>query len=80
MCQPHRSRTPHPPATRDPAPNQASIGCPPQGKLFRLVKSDETTWFIEDGTLKVLLSKQVDKPWKQLWDPASLAIEKPKDD
>lgn len=62
------------------APNQASIGRPPQGKLFRLVKSDEMNWYIEDGTLKVLMTKQIDKPWKQLWDPASVSIEKPKDE
>ena len=80
FCRPRDSHMRRPSAMRNPVPSQASTGRPPQGKLFRLVKSDETTWFIEDGTLKVLLTKQVDKPWKQLWDPASESLEKRKDD
>jgi len=47
-----------------------------EGKLFKLIRSDETHWYIEDRILKVTLSKQVQKHWKKLWDPDA----KPKDE
>merc|ERR1712232_1106431 len=44
-----------------------------EGKLFKLVKSGETTWYIEDRTLKILLTKQIEKHWKKLWDVEELS-------
>lgn len=49
-----------------------------EGKLFKLIKSSETTWYVEDRVLKILLTKQLEKHWKRLWEGTEELVKKDK--
>ena len=63
------ARSPPPPLRRSPAPPFArSARLPAHGESLSAPKA-RACGVAEDRVLKVLLTKQMEKPWKMLWDP-----------